>query len=77
MRTSWFEIDRFPAVSGSSARHARDHFVLETLETVKEAVWMEEAIGTFTVLGRTFRITIGGADSDQWVIHELKAKPRG
>lgn len=77
MRHQWVEVDRFPAVSGSSARDARDWWVLEGLETTKPAVWMEESIGTFTVFGRTFKITIGGADSDYWVVHELKAKPRG
>lgn len=73
MRAGWQEIDRFKAVSGSNARRARDWFVLERLETVKEAVWMEESIGTFTVLGRTFKIGLGGVESDFWVVHELKS----
>jgi hypothetical protein len=72
VRSGWVEVDRFKAVFGSTARHARDHFVLETLETVKEAVWMEESMGTFTVFGRTFRIRIGGIDSGSWVVEELK-----
>jgi len=74
MRYGWHEVDRFPAPGGSTARSARDHFVLETLETVKEAVWMEEALGTFTIFGRTFRVELAGPNSDQWKVEELKAK---
>ena len=72
MRTAWVEVCRFPAVSGSSARDARDWFVQEFLETIKLAVWMEETLGTFTVFGRAYRIELAGAESEEWRVDELK-----
>jgi hypothetical protein len=74
VKASWVEANRFDAVSGSNARDARDWFAREHLDTHKSPVWLDEGLGTFEVLGRTFRIWIGGIDSNQWVIEELKAK---
>ena len=71
MRASWIEVARFHAVSGSGAREARDWFVLEKLGTHKPPMWMDEGLGTFMVEDRTFRIWIGGLNSDWWVVEEL------
>ena len=72
MRAAWVEYCRFPGAAGANARAARDHFVLEHLETVKEAVWLDEREGKFTIFDRTFRIELAGAESDWWKVEELK-----
>lgn len=70
MRTGRTEVCRFPAPGGSTARDARDYFTEEYLETTKEAVWIDEKRGTFTIFGRTFQIELAGADGGEWRVEE-------
>jgi hypothetical protein len=73
MRASWQEIDRFPAAPGCLTRHAVEWFARDSQAAPGRWQWQSEDEGTFEADGRTFRIRLGGPDSDQWVIEELKA----
>jgi hypothetical protein len=72
VRANWIEVARFPAVSGSRSRDAIDWFAVEMMNTIHEPNWTDEEGGVFEVLSRTFRIRLGGLESEFWVVEELK-----
>ena len=70
MRATWIEIERYDTAPGSRDRDAIATFVVDHAGTAQWH-WLSEEKGTFEAAGRTFRISQGGVNSDQWVIEEL------